>query len=213
MHNPRVLFFGLLACFSVPLAARPIIPSPAASTTEYHVEGGLTFASGLANVVDQLETNFRIEDDSSWPIGIKLSAYARHANGFGYGVSIGPGEFIVIDENNDNDDDDYYDRDDDEWNYILPLSVDVRYYFNNAGDIAPYVRAGISYPITGGDYIGSGSPGPIAAIGAHFWHNDLLSIGAELGYDGSEIEVEAGPFHGAQDVKSTEFTFGVFVTF
>lgn len=193
-----------------------IIPSPAGNTTEYHVEVGLTYASGLKNVVDQLKTNFGFDDDSTFPIGLRLAAYAKTPSGFGFGGGIGPCEFIRV--RNDHDHHGYYydnnhDRDDDQWSYVVPVFADLRYYFPGTSLIAPYFRAGVAYPISGGDHLGSGTPGPLVAAGANVWGHRYLSIGVELGYDDSKVRVKSGFFHGEEKVRSGEFTLSVYAAF
>ena len=209
--NIALRFAAVLTCLSLPLVshAKAIIPSPAGSSTEYHVEAGLTYASGVQNIVDQMKTNFGFDHDYIWPIGIKLTAYAQTSSGFGYGGGIGPCEFISVKDRSH-----YYHHDDDtNTSYIIPVFADLRYYFPQNGFFAPYVRAGVAYPISGGDYIGNGTPGPLVAIGAHVWEHRILAIGVEAGYDASKVEVKSGYLHQAEKVRSTEFTLSVFVTF
>jgi hypothetical protein len=218
----------LLACVSTPLVSRAksgIIPSPAGSTTEYHFEVGLTYASGLKNVVDQMKTNFGLEDDSSIPIGLRISAYAKTESGFGIGAGIGPCEFYNVrtyryrSDRRSNDsyyyDDGYYSRDnyDDHWSYVIPVFADLRYYFPRTSLMAPYVRAGVAYPISGGDHLGAGTPGPVAALGAQVWSQRYVSIGIELGYDDSKVRIKSGPFHREEKVRSGEFTISVYAAF
>ena len=203
---------ALLACLSLPLIAHAgsIIPSPASSYTEFHVEAGLTYASGVNKVMDQMETNFGLDRDYVWPIGIKLDAYAKTQSGFGYGGGIGPCTFIQVKEHGDH----YYRHyDDDKWSYIIPVFADVRFYFPKNGSLTPYVRAGVAYPIAGGDYIGSGTPGPLVAVGMHVWEHRILAVGVEAGYDASKVEVKAGYLHQAEKVNPTALTISVFATF
>jgi hypothetical protein len=201
---------ALLSCVSVPFAfSKPIIPSPANSTAEFHVEGGLTFASGIDNVLNQMEKNFGFDRRYDMPVGLKLSAYAKFPSGFAIGGSVGPWTFISVEDRNHH----YRYNDDYQWNYIVPVSADVRYFFPQNGFLAPYVRAGIAYPISGGDQIGSGTPGPVGAIGAIFWEHRIFSLGMEAGYDGSKVEVKSGYLHGAEKVRPTEFTFSIFASF
>jgi len=213
MKNRNVIlrFVALLACFGTPLVSRAgaIIPSPAANNTEYHFEAGLAYASGVQNVVDQMKTNFGFESDNTWSIGVRLSAYALTPGGFGYGAGVGPAEFFTVKDYNH-----YYNHHDDtNTSYIIPVFADLRYYFPKDGYLAPYVRAGISYPIAGGDYIGGGTPGPLVALGTLVWEHRVVAIGVEAGYDGSKVEVKDGYWHQAEKVRSTEFTFSVFARF
>jgi hypothetical protein len=201
---------ALLTCLSMPLLSRAgIIPSPADSNTEFHLEAGLTYASGVENVMDQMKTNFGVDRDYVWPIGLKLAAYAKTPSGFGFGGGIGPCEFIQVKDHSRY----YHNYDNDQWSYIVPVFADVRYFLPKNGFLAPYVRVGVAYPISGGDQIGSGTPGPVVAIGAHVWEHRIVAVGVEAGYDASKVEVKGGYLHQAEKVRPTEFTLSVFATF
>jgi len=202
---------ALLTCLGLPLVSKAsgIIPAPTGSSTEFHVEIGLTYASGVENVIDQMETNFGFDRDSSWPVGLKLTAYARRSDGFGFGVGVGPSEFFQVKDHNHH----YNHNDDTTSSYIIPMFADIRYYLSTNSSFTPYVRAGVSCPLAGGDYIGSGSPGAVVAIGAHVWEHRIVAVGVELGYDDSRVKVKDGYLHQAEKVRPTEFTFSVFATF
>ncbi|MFT3780679.1 MAG: hypothetical protein QM790_01600 [Nibricoccus sp.] len=221
---------AVLACLSLPVvshAGSGIIPSPAGSKTEFHIEAGLTYASGVNNVIDQLKKNYGFEDDGSFPLGLRLSAYAKLENGFGFGAGIGPSQYIRVRTNHPRGyyyyDGYYYDGyyyhggyyyyDDYETSYIVPIYADVRYYFPKNDILSPYVRAGIAYPISGGDHLNAGRPGAIGAVGANFLETRYVSVGVELGFDDSRVEVKSGPFHPKEKVRPTEWTISVFATF
>lgn len=203
-------FAALLTCLGLPLVARTgIIPSPAGSNTEYHVEVGFTYASGVENIANQLVKNFRFQSASFIPIGPKVSGYAKLENGIGFGVGIGPCSFIEVRDHNHS-----YDYNDDrKTSYIIPFVADIRYYFPKTGAFAPYIRAGIAYPISSGDHIGASTPAPVVALGANVWEHRIVAIGIEAGYDASEVEVKSGPFHAAEKIRPTEFTLSVFAAF
>ncbi len=206
-----LLFAALLTGLGLPLVARTgIIPSPAASTTEYHVELGFTYASGIENVLNQLEKNFGFERNNSTSIGLKLTGYAKLENGIGFGVGVGPCSYIEVRDQNH-----YYHHYDDnvKSSYVIPVFADIRYYFPKAGFLAPYIRAGVAYPISGGDYIGMGDPAPLIAIGANVWEHRIVAIGIEAGYDASKVKVKSGYLHQAEKVRPTEFTLSVFAAF
>jgi hypothetical protein len=202
---------ALLTCLTLPLAshARDIIAAPVQNTTEFHSEIGLTYASGVTKVADQMESNFGLVRDSLIPVGLRVSAYAKQSNGFGFGGGVGPCAFVTVEDRNH-----YYSHNSDKsTSYIIPLFVDVRYYFPRNGDIEPYVRAGVSGSIAGGDYLGNGSIGPVVAVGTQVWARHIVSIGVEAGYDGSKVKVKDGYYHPAADVRPVEFTFSVFARF
>jgi hypothetical protein len=212
LYRPTVLCsLALLTCLGLPFSSKAsgIIPSPVGSNTEYHFEIGLTYASGVENVVDQMKTNFGFDRDYTVPVGLKLTAYAKRADGIGFGGGIGPSEFFQVKDNNHY----YHHNDDSTSSYIIPMFVDMRYYLPTNASFAPYVRAGVSCPLAGGDYIDSGSPGAVVAIGAHVWEHRIVAIGVELGYDDSKVKVKDGNLHLAEKVRPTEFTFSVFAAF
>jgi len=204
-------FAALLTCLGLPLVARTgIIPSPAASNTEYHFEFGLTYASGVENVINQMEKNFGFNRDNSSSIGLKLSAYAKMESGLGFGVGVGPCTYIEVRDDNHY----YYHHNDNvKTSYIIPVFADVRYYFPRAGFLTPYVRAGVAYPISGGDFIGAGDPAPVVALGANVWEHRIVAIGIEAGYDASKVRVKSGYLHESEKVRPTEFTLSVFAAF
>lgn len=197
---------ALLAAASA--SASSIIPSPAGSPYQFHLEAGLTYASGFDKVADQVEQNFGLERKSTWPIGLKVSGYVEHSSGLAAGLSFGPFMFIRVENRNG-----YHHYDNTQDSYIIPASFDVRFFLPTNGPITPYARVGVAYPFSGGDQIGSGKAGPVAALGVHLWENRLLSAGIEAGYDGSKVEVKGGYYHGPEDIRPVEFTFGVFVVF
>ena len=210
-RNSLLRIVAVLACLGLPLVSRAgsIIPSPVGNSTEFHVEIGLTYASGVDNVVHQMETNFGLERDYVVPLGLKLSAYARRPDGLGFGGGIGPCEFFQVKDSNH-----YYRyNNDSKSSYIIPVFADLRYYFPRNGFLSPYVRAGVSFPFAGGDYLDAGTPGPVVAIGANVWEHRIFAIGVEAGYDGSKVKVKDGTLHQAVDVHPTEFTFSVFASF
>jgi hypothetical protein len=175
--------------------------------TGFHFEAGLSYASGTENVLSQVETNFGFSRDHKWPVGIQLSAYNRFANGFAVGASAGPAMFFRVKDSGS-----HYENSG-QWNYIIPVSADVRFFFDKRGWLAPYVRVGVVCPISGGDQIGSGSAGLIGAIGANIWEVRPMALGLEIGYDSSKVEIKSGYLHQAEKVRPTEFTFRAFVAF
>jgi hypothetical protein len=211
-HRTSILRFAVLA-YSLSLAfsvqARDIIASPAQDTMEFHSEVGLTYASGVINVADQMKTNFGLDHKDLWPVGLRISAYVKRSNGLGFGGGIGPCVFVTVEDRNH-----YYHHDDDNsTSYIIPVFADVRYYFPQSGSFEPYVRAGISGAIAGGDYLGNGTLGPVVAIGAQVWGRRIVSIGVEAGYDAAKVKVKDGYLHQAEEVRPTEFTFSVYARF
>jgi len=223
---------AVLACLSLPLLAQArsgIIPSPRDSQTEFHVEVGITYASGMNNVVNQLKKNFGLEDDNSFPLGLKITAIAKLPSGLAFGGGFGPCQYYRVRTYNPRYgsyynqsyyyDDYYYDSgyrysyDDYQESYIFPVFADIRYYFPKNSVLTPFVRAGIAYPISGGDFLSAGIPGAIGAIGAQFIETRYFAMGVEVGYDDSKVQVKSGPFHPKEKVRPTEWTISLFAAF
>jgi hypothetical protein len=77
----------------------------------------------------------------------------------------------------------------------------------------PFVRAGVSYPITGGSVKQSGDVGFFGSAGVEFYRNRRVSLGVELGHDSAQVTVNANL--GGPDRKATPIGFnaGIFVMF
>ena len=169
---------------------------------------GLAYASGVTQVVDKMEENYFLRDDYIWPAGLVFKPYLEFGNGLGLGASIGPYLFLFIES----------DDEDDSFSYVIPVGLDLRFTFLKKSDITPYVRAGFRYPIAGGDYFQSGKIGAFGGIGVEFWRTKRISMGLELSYDDSKIEIKAGgpgarPNTREQEVRPGGFMFGVFAVF
>ena len=207
MNTKLIALFAAALFFAASLHASPIIPAPASSDLSFHFEAGLSYSSGIDKVADQLEQNFGLEKKSTWPIRIKFSGYAEYANGLAVGASIGPFMFIQVEDRSP------YHTYGNQESYVVPSSLDVRFFPLLSGPYRPYLRAGLAYPFSGGDQIGSGTVGPVTALGLYFWSHRIMSLGVEAGYDGSEVEIKGGAFHGPEKVRPVGFTFSVFASF
>lgn len=205
--NARPLLICAALVGACSLHAKTLVPPAADGSLDFHFEAGLTYSSGVNKVADQLAENFGLEKKSTWPIGLKLAGYAEHSSGLAVGASVGPFEFIRVEDRSG------YHHGDAQNSYIVPASLDLRFFLPPNGSFTPYARIGVSYPFSGGDQIGTGTAGPVGAVGLHVWEHRVLSIGVEAGYDGSQVEVKAGDYHGAEKVKAVGFTFSVFASF
>lgn len=172
---------------------------------------GLAYASGVTQIADKIKENYHLRDDYIWPAGLVFNPYLEFGNGLGIGASIGPYIFMFIDSYHD-------DHDNDSFSYIIPVGLDLRYTFLKKSDITPYVRAGFRYPIAGGDYFQSGKIGAFGGMGMEFWRTKKISMGLEISYDDSKMEIKAGgpgarPNTRVQEVTPGGFMFGVFAVF
>ena len=173
---------------------------------------GLTFADGAYDLNDKLEDSFRangyrITDDFVWPVGLSFNPRVEFPFGASVGAAFGPSQFLVV-ERNDSDD-----FEDDDFSFIVPVGGYVQYNFLRDKTVSPYARVGVRYPITGGDYIKSGSVGPFVAVGVEFCRTKKVGFGIEAGYDWSEVKVSAGPVGGDHTVRSIGFNVSVFALF
>ena len=84
----------------------------------------------------------------------------------------------------------------------------VRYTFLRDGNISPYARLGISYPIAGGNMIDGSTPGVLAGVGAEFLRTKKVGFGIEAAYDSSEVKMIGG-----ERIKASEFLFSLYVVF
>lgn len=198
-RHPVLLLLALFSLAALASAARaasdtPVLngqaatapnADPASGDAKMNWEVSLTYAAGIDKVIDQMETNFGVSKRSAWPVALKFGGYDQLANGWCFGGSIGPCELFVVDQVGSG----FSGRNN---NYIIPVTIDARYILGGYGKEKVYVRAGLTQPLTSGDYIGSGKLGPTVAIGSEFWHGSSVSLGMEVGYDGSKVEVKAG---------------------
>jgi hypothetical protein len=173
---------------------------------------GATFANGAYDLNDKLEDSFRangytITDDFVWPVGLSFNPRVEFPFGLGLGVTLGPTEFLAVETNDNNN------SDDTDFNLIVPVGGYVQYNFLRDKTVSPYVRAGVRYPITGGDYIKSGSVGAFVAAGVEFYRTEKVGFGVEVGYDWSEVKVSAGPVGGDQTVRPIGFNVSIFALF
>jgi hypothetical protein len=171
----------------------------------FHWEIGLTYASGVNKVTDKLELNFGVTKKSVWPVGLKLGGYEEFSSGWGIGGSVGPCMLIEVQN--------AFGSGDTSHSYIIPVTVDARYNFPIGGGAKAYVRFGVTQPFVSGDYLGSGTMGPVVAIGSEVWHGSAVSVGIEAGYDGSKVEVNGTFYSSAAKVTPVGFNAGIFVRF
>jgi len=151
-----------------------------AESGEWRHPLGFSYISSFGNFMDVMENNEEVkgrEVDTliEFPVGISYNPYYQLDNGSGFGIGIGPIQFILRDSLS---------------LWILPISADVRYKFLKKSNISPYVRAGLAYNIVGGDYVDSSKAGFLGGIGIEFLQQRRVGFGFEVTYNTSEIEME-----------------------
>ncbi|MBC8453936.1 hypothetical protein H8D64_02670 [PVC group bacterium] len=146
---------------------------------EMRIPIGLTYVSGMNEIVDLHEDNLRAEGnkvESTTVIPVGLSVHPNYETGFGlaYGAGIGPVMMILGDTTF--------------WN--VPVGLDFRYSLPSRFNTSPYIRAGARYHIAGGDYVESSTPGFFGGIGMTFLRTRKVGMGFEVAVDTSSIEFE-----------------------
>jgi hypothetical protein len=182
----------LFALASLAVTARADDPD---HDNKFHLQAGISYASGFDNLGDAIEANNPVIDiDTIIPVGIQIGGYYEIKYGIAVGASVGP---VIVG---------YGDAD----FYVVPLQASVRYYILPTKDISPFVRAGVAYSIAGGDFISSGSPGFVVGGGLEFMRTKKFGFGAEVVYNSSEVDVDATFGQPEREIKTHEITASVY---
>lgn len=160
---------------------------------------GLTYAQGAYDVMDQVEESlvnegFIVDDTFVFPVGLTLNPYYEWDSGIGVGLSVGPTIFMASERRTWGGG---WNNSDVDLSYIIPVGGFVRYTFLRDGNISPYVRAGVKYPIAGGDYMENGQAGFSGGVGVDFFRTKKVQMVLEVGYDMSKVDV--GSVAGGRD--------------
>jgi len=177
----------------------------AAEAGEWRFPVGLTYVSGIGDIVDQYEDNlqadgFLTESADGLPFGVSIQPYYQMDSGFGVGFGVGPTMWITGDV-------DFFN---------LPVNLSMRYAFMNKSDTSLYLRAGISHNFANGDYVEDSNIGFVGALGVEFMRNKVVGFGIEAGYDSSVIELEDRTTANPNDTKEFEpvgFMISLFAVF
>jgi len=176
-----------------------------AAAGEWRIPVGLTYVSGIGDIVDQYEDNlqadgFLTESADGIPVGISLQPYYSFDSGLGIGVGLGPTMLIYGDV-------DFFN---------LPVNLSLRYTFMPRANTSVYLRAGVSHNMASGDYVEDTQVGFIGAAGVEFMRQKAVGFGMEIGYDSSTIELEDRTTADPNDTKEFEpvgFTVSIFAVF
>ena len=191
---------GLVSCMQLVMVI--LFASTPAMAADWRFPLGLTYASGIEDVVDTYEDNleeegYTVYDTDYWPVGISFHPYVEFDIGLGVGASIGPSMMI------------YGDTD----FFAVPVGLDARYTFIPRASVSPYVRVGGRTHLASGDYVEGTTPGFFGAIGLEFLRDRSVSMGVEISTDKSEIELERVGYNDTEDVQVCELMVSVFVVF
>jgi hypothetical protein len=176
-----------------------------AAAGEWRIPVGITYISGIGDIVDQYEDNlqadgFITESADGIPVGISLQPYYIFDSGLGIGMGIGPTMLIYGDV-------DFFN---------LPVNLSLRYTVMPKANTSFYLRAGVSYNLANGDYVEDKNVGFVGAVGIEFMRNRAVGLGLEVGYDTSSIELEDRTTPDPNDTEEFEpvgFTASIFAVF
>jgi len=187
-----------------------LFASGSSNAAEWRFPLGLTYMSGFKDVVDLYKNNMEARGyyvDTSWavPVGLTFQPYVQFENGLGIGAGVGPFMFITTTAG--------YDF------YAVPVNVNARFTFLPKANISPYIRAGGSYHIAGGDFVKQSNPGFLGGLGIEFFRTKRVGLGLEASYDSSEITFEKDKkvgftyTKGEENIKPSSFMFTIFIIF
>jgi hypothetical protein len=149
--------------------------SPAVSAQALQWRLGLAYASGLQDVTDLYEDNFRkagfdVNVDLKFPLGIAGGVSYDWLSGVRVDANLGP-VFVIGGDVKHSE---------------MPLVLTVGYNFLRDSDLSPYVRVGAAYHFVDGDLYSSAKLGPFVAVGVDFTHFTI-----EVALDRSEVEFDS----------------------
>ena len=154
---------------------------------------GLTYISGMQDMVDYAKDKMNGDTDLYIPIGLSFAPYYEFAHGSRIGFDLGPGTIITFENQYGSDSDTLY------WG--VPIALSYGFTFIPQASVSPYARIGFKYYIAGGDWLDKSSPGLFAAAGVEFLRKKAIAVGFEVGYDNAEVEFEDGETFTPGDIQ------------
>ncbi len=130
-------------------------------------------------------------------VSLNIQPYRQLGNGFQIGAGIGPLVIIAGDARH----------------LQLPVNVTLGRAFFDQSPVSPYVKAGISYHLSGGDYQTASKPGAYAGFGFRFFNMKDLKMGMEIAYDSARTELYDPIEQKKYALHTGELTMGVFADF
>lgn len=181
------------------LCLMPVRAAEQGSSAEgFKVQFGLTFVSGVSDLLDKIQVNNpQVITLQRMPGGLALAVYREFGNGLAAGATLGP---ILLARG-------------DASFQIIPVGLDLRYRMATDSGGGLYVRAGVEKANASGDFIASKGAGGTVAIGYEFVSAGRSGWGLEAGYHSSEVAVKATPGHREQKSQPTKATLAVYYHF
>jgi len=130
-------------------------------------------------------------------INLDIQPYRQFDNGFQIGAGIGP--FIIVA--------------DDTWHLLVPMNATLGWAFFNLSPVSPYVKGGISYHFSDGEYEAGSTPGVYTGIGLRLYNMKSLKLGMEIAYDSARIELYDAIERKEHSLHTGELTVGIFADF
>jgi hypothetical protein len=183
---------------------------PKASAGKFYFDLGLGYVDGINDLSDGLEelytsAGYVYDESIVVPVAITFDAYYEFDFGLGLGAVVGPCSVIALEQVSGS-------SSDTDVSFIIPVGAEVRYTFFRDRDVSPYVKAGVRFPIVGGDRFDSSEVGFFGAVGLEFWRTKAVGMGLEFAYDTSQVTL-VGPTGVTKDVNYPGWTAGLFVRF
>lgn len=142
---------------------------------EMNFSVGLSYATGLNDVVDYYEEAINAEDASLFPLGVSHTGHYQYDSGFRLGYGIGPA-FVVL------GDIDYTE---------IPVQANVGYTFAPSSSVSPYIFVGPTVHWVDGDFVDTDTAtGAVFGVGIEFARNSAVSYIIEITKDTTEVDFE-----------------------
>ncbi len=175
---------------------------------------GLSYASGIYDVYDFVENEIEARgaelEGFVIPVGITFVGGYRFAFGGEILIDAGPLSILMVDI--DAADDTYY-------NWDVPVGLTGGYAFFADKAVSPYVRGGVRYHFTGGDFADSSTPGLYVAAGVNFFSNKAVQLQLEVAYDASQVTYKVpddwppAPTKGTEEIEPGGFMVSIRAAF
>lgn len=167
----------------------------------WRTEAGYRFLNNVDELKDTCERISENEgkggDVHKVSINVQVQPYHQFDNGFQIGAGFGP--FVIVA--------------DDTWHLLIPANATLGWSFLRRAMVSPYVKTGISYHYSEGDYQERSIPGAYAGIGIRFFNRNALKLGLEIAHDGARTELYDPTEQKKHTLRVGKLTLGIFGDF